>query len=197
MMGVAGRSATTTMRRSRSGRRRQQLAREVGRQVRLASAPHTKAGQERPIHQGLRGNAGKRQREKDDDLPRVELRERLPHFFLVDELRQKPAEDDPERRDHKRGSEQAPPHRPRHRCRSREAHESLMHSDFAVGRLTTREAEANARNLSASSRTPFGYGVTADVRRRKDAVGYRRPARPLPQARTRSRAARSRAGIPS
>ena len=69
------------------GRRRQQLPSEVRGEVRLAPAPQTEAWQERPIHQRLGRNARKPEREQDDHFPRVELRERLPDFFVVDELR--------------------------------------------------------------------------------------------------------------
>ena len=115
------------------GWRREQLPREVRGEVRLASPPQTEPRQKRPIHQGLGGNARKPERQQDDHLPRIELRERLPDFFVVDELRQQPREHERERRDYEHGPEQAPPQRPRHGCGRSVLHEALEAHSEAMG----------------------------------------------------------------
>jgi hypothetical protein len=106
-------------------RRREQLPCEVRGEVGLASAPQTKAGQERPVHQGLTGDTRQPESEQDEHLPGIELCERLPDFLIVDDLRQQLSEDDRERRDHDHGLEQTPPQRPRHECGRRVLHRAL------------------------------------------------------------------------
>jgi len=83
------------------------------------------AWQKRPIDQSLGGNAGEPESEQHDNLPGIELGERLPDLPVVDELRHQPPEEDHERRDHEHGLEQTPPRRARHECGRRLVHGAL------------------------------------------------------------------------
>jgi hypothetical protein len=113
-------------------RRREELPREVRGEVRLASAPQAEAGQERPIHQRLGRNASEPQADEHEHLPGVELRERLPHLLVVDELRQQPAEDQCKRRDEGHGLERLPPQRPPRAGRRRGRHRRWRRLNIAV-----------------------------------------------------------------
>jgi hypothetical protein len=106
-------------------RRREQLTREVRREVRLAAAPEAEAGQERAIDQRLAGHAGKAEGDQNEDFPSVELRQRLPDVVVVYELRQHPPEHDEERDPDEHRPERTPPQRPSHEYGSGLRHQAI------------------------------------------------------------------------